>query len=413
MKKLHVCYLLCLCLLTVNAQNKTDITIGKIDSLNSTILNEQRKIWIHVPEENTSGLFEKKKYPVVYLLDGDTHFSSVVGMMQQLSSANGNTIVPNMIIVGIPNTNRMKDLTPTKPKPDPSMMIDSTLIANSGGGENFMSFLEKELIPYIDSKYATEAYRIFIGHSLGGLTVMNTLIKRPHLFNSYLAIDASMAWDENKLLNTIKKTPLDEKYRNKKLFLAIANTMSEDMDTISVLKDTTSTTRHIRANLELNTYLNNDTKKQLSYKGKYYKDDNHSSVPLIAEYDALRYFFEFYTLKLDMDDYMNPKSDIVAKYENHYKRLSKEFGREMKPEDDTINGLGYQFMNMQQYDKAEQFFKLNVKNYPKSFNVYDSLGDLHVAIGNKEKAIESYKKALSLNKDSNITAEKLKALLAD
>jgi hypothetical protein len=30
---------------------------------------------------------------------------------------------------------------------------------------------------------------------------------------------------------------------------------------------------------------------------------------------------------------MNPKSDIVAKYENHYKRLSKEFGREMKPED--------------------------------------------------------------------------------
>jgi hypothetical protein len=390
----------------VNAQNNTDIVIGKIDSLNSTILNEQRKIWIHVPEGNSSELFEKKKYPVVYLLDGDAHFSSVVGMIQNLSFG----VWPQMIVVGIPNTNRSRDLTPTKAKLDPSMMLDSTIVANTGGGENFMSFIEKELIPFIDSKYPTDSYRMLIGHSLGGLIVMNTLIDRPYLFDSYVAIDPSMSWDDKNLLNKIKKTSLDKKFRNKKLFLGIANTMSKGMDKVTVQKDTTKTTAHIRAILELNTYLNNDAEKQLSFKGKYYEDDSHGSVPLITEYDALRYFFDFYELKLDEEDYLDPTSDIVAKYENHYKRLSKEFGREMKPEDDMVNGLGYQFMNMQHYEKAEQFFKLNVKNYPESFNVYDSLGDLYVATENKEKAIESYKKALALN-DYPETREKLNNLM--
>ena len=342
------------------------------------------------------------------MLDGDAHFSSVVGMIQQLSPVNGNTICPKMIVVGIPNTNRTRDLTPTKASLDPPM-VDSMMVADSGGGDKFISFIEKELIPYIDSKYPTDSYRMFIGHSFGGLTVMNTLIYKPELFNSYVAIDPAMWWDNKKLLNKIKNTVFDEKYSKKSLYLAIANTMSKSMDTISVLKDTTFTTKHIRANLELNKVLNNDKKKQLSFNGKYYKDDNHGSVPLIAEYDALRYIFDFYTLKLEMDDYFNPTSDIVARYENHYKQLSKEFGREIKPEDDMINGLGYQFMNMKQYKKAEQFFKLNVKNYPESFDVYDSLGDLYVAIGNKEKAIESYKKSLSLDKNAT-SKNKLEAL---
>jgi predicted alpha/beta superfamily hydrolase len=406
MKKIQLIYILCCCLFTVNAQKNTDIIIGKIDSLNSTILNEQRNIWIHVPEGSSSELFEQKKYPVVYLLDGDAHFTSVVGMIQNLSFG----VWPEMIVVGIPNTNRWRDLTPTKAKLDPSMMVDSTIVANTGGGENFMSFIEKELVPFIDSKYPTDSYRMLIGHSLGGLIVLNTLIDKPDLFNSYVAIDPSMSWDDKNLLNKIKKTPLDKKFRNKKLFLGIANTMSKGMDTVTVQKDTTKTTAHIRAILELNTYLNNDTQKQLSYKGKYYKDDSHGSAPLITEYDAMRHFFDFYELKLDEQDYLDPTSDIVAKYENHYKRLSKEFGREMKPEDDMVNGLGYQFMNMKHYEKAKQFFKLNVKNYPESFNVYDSLGDLYVATENKEKAIESYKKALALTEYPQ-TRQKLNKLM--
>lgn len=246
---------------------------------------------------------------------------------------------------------------------------------------------------------------MFIGHSLGGLTVMNTLIHKPELFNSYVAIDPSMSWDNKKLLNEIKNIKLDKRYNNKSLFLGIANTMNKGMDTTKVLKDTTRATKHIRAVLELNSLLKKDTLNNLSFKGKYYKEDSHGSVPLISEYDALRYFFDFYQLNIKQD-FINLENDILGKVKNYYIRLSKEYGREIKPEQFYVQRIGYQFLEMQQFKKAEQFFKLNFTNYPKSFYTYNAMGDLYVATGNKEKAIESFKKSVSLNKYS-FSKEKL------
>src|SRR6185369_3299172 len=96
-----------------------------------------------------------QRYPVVYLLDGDAHFPSVVGLVQQLSQVNGNTVVPEMIVVAIPNTDRTRDLTPTHVSTDAPFM-DSNFARTSGGGENFISFIEKELMPHIDSVYPTQ-----------------------------------------------------------------------------------------------------------------------------------------------------------------------------------------------------------------------------------------------------------------
>lgn len=391
----------------LQAQSDNSITIGKIDSIDSKILKEQRKIWVHIPGDNEDGVFLKKKYPVIYLLDGSAHFSSVVGMMQQLSSVNGNTILPKMIVVGIINTNRTRDLTPTKGKP--SEMVNDNMIANSGGGENFMSFIEKELIPYIDANYATQPYRMLIGHSFGGLTVMNTFIHQPDLFNSYVSIDPSMWWADRKLLNEIKQTTFDKKYHKKTLFLGIANTMNPGMDVLNVEKDTTFETEHIRAILELNTFLNENSSDKISYQGKYYAADDHGSVPLITTYDAFRFIFESHRFKVEMQDYLDPESEILEKIVNHHRKMSSEFGMEIKPDEEYINGLGYQFMSMSQFKKSEQFFQLNVTNYPESFNVYDSLGDLYVAKGEKEKAMENFKKSISLNPDS-ASKEKLEAL---
>jgi predicted alpha/beta superfamily hydrolase len=111
------------------------------------------------------------RYPVVYLLDADAHFESVVGMIRQLSEINGNTNCPAMIVVAIPNTDRTRDLTPTHIVSDLPNMY-SNFSKNTGGGENFVAFMEKELMPHIDSVYPTQPYRLLIGHSFGGLTVI-------------------------------------------------------------------------------------------------------------------------------------------------------------------------------------------------------------------------------------------------
>ena len=397
MKKISIFFLLCCCLFFANGQNNNDIIIGKVDSLHSEILNEDRKIWVHVPEYNPDDFYINKNYPVVYLLDGDAHFYSVVGMLKQLSS---NGICPKMIVVGIPNTNRLRDLTPTKGKPDAWRTSD--MIAESGGGKNFMSFIQKELIPYINTNYPALSYKMLIGHSLGGLTVMNTLVKYSNLFDSYIAIDPSMWWNDKKLLKEIKQINFDKKYKNKSLYIGIANTMKTGMNYSEVQKDTTIQTRHIRAIKELNTTLNKDAQKKLSYRGKYYKDDDHGSVPLITEYDAFRFIFNFYNLKAERDanEYLDPENNFLEKIINHYSNVSKILKIKVKPNEGFINYLGFHRLKIKQLEQSENFFKLNITNYPNNHSVFDSLGDFYAVNGEKEKAIENYKKSISLNKDS-------------
>ena len=191
-------------IITFNAQSQNDnkIVIGKIDSVYSKTLGEQRKIWVYTPDM-TSGN-SNQHWPVVYLLDGDGHFASVVGMIQQMSQVNGNNVYPEMIVVAIPNTDRTRDLTPTHIASDPPMM-DSNFSKTSGGGENFVAFIEKELMPHIDSVYPTAPYKVLIGHSFGGLTVMNVLTNHTKLFNAYIAIDPSMWYDRERFLAATEK----------------------------------------------------------------------------------------------------------------------------------------------------------------------------------------------------------------
>jgi len=276
---------MCCCFCPIIAQVNNDI---KVDNINSKILNEERKIWVHVPEDNNCVDFHEKKYPVIYLLDANNHFKTVTRIITELGI--NEKIIPEMIIVGITNTNRWRDLTPTKAKPG-QYFATSNIIANSGGGDNFISFIEKELIPYIDNNYPTDSYKMFIGHSLGGLTVMNTFIENSNLFNSYISIDPSMWWNDQRLLNKIKTTEFNKIYDKKSLFLAIA---SKGIDFNRISSDKRKSSKHIQSLIKLDSILKNRTNKELSFKVKYYKDENHGSVPTIAEYDGLKYIFNSY-----------------------------------------------------------------------------------------------------------------------
>lgn len=353
------------------------ITLGVMDSLFSKTLNEQRKIWVYVPEGATKS--PKAKYPVIYLLDGDAHFYSVAGMLHQLSTINGNTLVPEMIVVGIPNTDRTRDLTPTYVK---EVFGDTTFSKTSGGGENFTTFISDELIPYMDSHYPTTAYRTLIGHSLRGLMSINTLVHHPNLFANYLAIDPSLWWDARKLTKQATTILDDTKFKNKFLYIAIANTMKEGMQLKELATDTTEDSEHIRAIFEFSEMGESKTAHGFKFESKYYAEDDHGSVPLIAEYDALHTMFSWYKLK-GMGEYFDRKSkqtaaDLTKMITNHYAKVSEHFGYPVLPPEGYVNGLGYAMMGNNMSDKAFALFEMNVKNYPESANVYDSMGDCYL-----------------------------------
>jgi predicted alpha/beta superfamily hydrolase len=398
-----VCLLVFSCKQQPTANNK--INIGTIDSIYSPTLKEYRKIWVYVPDDGGGSTSAKEKYPVVYLLDGDSHFAGMVGMLQHLS---GNAICPKMIVVGIPNTDRTRDLTPTHVVG--GLYMDSASSKTSGGGENFMTFIEKELIPHIDSTYPTAPYKMLIGHSFGGLTAINSFTHHNNLFNSYIAIDPSMWWDSRKLLKQTQEALATNNYKNKSLFLGIANTMEEGMDTTRVKLDTSDGSMHIRSILLLRDYFaQNKDKNGLKFSYKYYGDDNHGSVPFITEYDGLRSIFSFYKLDLHNSYFFDSTFKMDSFLTKHYADVSLQFGFTTKPPEDMVNSLAYNAMQQKQMTKAEHLFALNIANYPESFNVWDSMGDFYDAQGNKAQAIDNYKKALAI-KDNADTKKKLDKL---
>jgi len=391
---------------SAQAQNDNKIVIGKIDSVYSKILGEQRKIWVYTPDM-TSGN-SNQHWPVLYLLDGDGHFASVVGMIQQMSQVNGNNVYPEMIVVAIPNTDRTRDLTPTHIASDPPMM-DSNFSKNSGGGENFVAFIEKELMPHVDSVYQTAPYRVLIGHSFGGLTVMSVLTNHTKLFNAYIAIDPSMWYDRQRFLAATETKLTEQNYAGTRLYVSIANTMPEGMTLAKMKKDTSSETRHIRSIFELDKFLKAHPQNGLKYASMYYENDNHGSVPFASEYDGLRFIFDYYRLNITGKDFSDTSAALAIKLKAHYDMVSKEMGYKVSPPESNINFLGYNAMNNKNFTKAAALFKMNIDNYPNSDNVYDSYADLMVEQKDTANAIVNYKKALAI-KENAYTKQKLGVL---
>ena len=188
--------------------------------------------------------------------------------------------------------------------------------------------------------------------------------------------------------------------------------MERGMDTLKVQRDTTEGTELIRSNLEFIKDIFTNKTNQLRFQHKYYENDDHSSVRLIGKYDALRFIFDYYKLKIYNSDLDDPNFKMDSLLVTHYSNVSGQIGYHLKPDESLVNGLGYYMLRQKQFIKAEALFKLNIANYPETANCYDGLGDLYLAKGDKLKAIESFKKTLTLKLIPE-TKEKLEKLLKD
>lgn len=139
----------------------------------SEILDEERTISVSLPEgyENSG-----EEYPVLYVLDaeGEKLFPESVATVKGLNSKGE---APQMIIVGIWNTQRNRDMIPEAVPHRPG----------SGGSENFLYFIKDELMPYIEQNYRVSDYSILYGMSNSALFCVYALLEKPEVFNAYIA----------------------------------------------------------------------------------------------------------------------------------------------------------------------------------------------------------------------------------
>src|ERR1700677_2239018 len=123
-------FLFLLTSLCVHAQENSPFTTGFEETVPSKILNQQRKIWIHIPNSNGGNkVKDKGKYPVVYVLDGDDNFNTVVSITEHMEQSG---LCPPIIVVGIVPEERLSELTNATDKELPNVV---------GNGDKFMSFV--------------------------------------------------------------------------------------------------------------------------------------------------------------------------------------------------------------------------------------------------------------------------------
>lgn len=194
---------LCIYALTANSQserpnqpkNSKPFVLAEIHELPSVELGENRTLNIYLPEGYKRD--DSLRYPVIYLLDGsaDEDFIHIVGLVQYCSSDWVDQL-PKSIVVGIATTDRKRDFTFQT-----TVEADKKLYPTTGHSDRFISFLEKELQPYVERTFKTSSSKTIIGQSLGGLLATEVFLKNPTLFSRYIIISPALWWDNGSILD--------------------------------------------------------------------------------------------------------------------------------------------------------------------------------------------------------------------
>src|SRR4029453_10711274 len=184
-------------------------------TLRSAVLGEERIILVRTPAGYETN---KVKAPLRFKTDGDAHMGHTASTIEFLTQ---NGRIPDLIVVGVTNTDRTRDLTPVK---STNKNAAGELQApTAGGADNFLKFFETELIPQIEKQYRVQPYRILAGHSFGGLFAIHAMITKTSLFNSYIAVSPSLQWENGEALKRAEDFLANQKELKVTLFTSIGN----------------------------------------------------------------------------------------------------------------------------------------------------------------------------------------------
>jgi predicted alpha/beta superfamily hydrolase len=340
----------------------TPLVAGERVVLPSKILGEERAIFVAVPDSYAR---TARRYPVLYLTDAETQFEHTTATAAFLAR---NGFMPEVIVVGVQNTDRTRDLSPTR---DPQF-------PTSGGADRFLEFLETELVPFVESGFRTAPFRVFAGHSAGGNFAFHAMRVRPELFQAVVAVSPWLVWDNRKELALLTPFLRGDGVKTRALFFTSGDEGPEMRDVLA----------------QVASALRGTASKGLRWASANFPDENHGSVVLPSHYAALRMIFDGWSIPVD------PKTErlvaSLADVKERYAGLSERLGFPVTAPEIPVNRLGYQALAQKNLPAALSFFRYNAANYPESPNVHDSLGDALEAGGSAEDALASFTKAVEL-----------------
>ncbi|WP_158623907.1 alpha/beta hydrolase [Corallococcus llansteffanensis] len=352
----------------------TPIVVGSRTTLTSKVLGEERPLMVHLPRDYAAS--PDTRYPVLYVLDAETHFAHLASVVEFLGWTRH---IPEMIVIGVPNTrDRTHDLTPPFSKAE--RVDDGRLLSEvsptAGGADTFLRFLTEELAPVVEARYRTQPYRILVGHSFGGLFAMHVLTHKPESFNAYVAISPSLQWNSTELVRTAPEALARLTVPGRGLYLY------EDAEETPNIARLRALTKELRK------------RKPSALTWRYDElrgEDDHSSIPHIGTYEGLRFLFNGWKVPESLQ-----LSGDLARLEAHYAGLSKRMGYPVVPQENLLNSVGYQHLGAKRLPQSLAAFERNLALYPDSANAHDSLADALEAVGRIPEALASCERAIVL-----------------
>ncbi|MBV1911400.1 MAG: hypothetical protein KUG78_19060 [Kangiellaceae bacterium] len=391
---------------TFKLQAKTPLTYGHSDTIESKIMNQQRRYMVSLPERYYAETFS---YPTLYVIDGDFQFHHVANTAKHLARMGK---IPQIIVVGIANQG---------PK---DYLFSNTWQLESekeyGGIDLFNQYLKSELLPKIDQTFRTNSQKAIAGYSLGGLFVMNSYVDPSTPFNAFLAMSPSVWFDDysfnNRLKNHLEKASESPpaSSTSKPLFISLASEQGMGVEDL------------------VKTLEKNNNDKISNWQYKHYPNETHYTTALPALNDGLQFLspnhfvdmpelMKLSSVENIFENFKKKKSNwsgfrldwlqsyTLAKYVIGSKKIKQipkalEYTKQLFPESYSELAINFS-LGLNKKEKYQQALDLLMSIENENANNSKWLYQTSIAyrgLGNKKKAHELHKAALKVAQSTNL-----------
>jgi predicted alpha/beta superfamily hydrolase len=379
-------FLLAAHLLTMGARAQSPpspLVIGEVVHVQSGILKEERTLLISKPAGYDDGA---ERYPVLYVLDGETLFRSSSAIAEFLAD---NDRIPQMLVVAIESgtfEQRTRDLTPPS-----SAELDNRFSPGNGGADAFLSFLADELSPFVDKTWRTRPYRVLAGHSFGGLFAIHALTAKPKLFDAYIAIDPTLSWNNGAPVAEAQSFFAKTKELQADLYFTAANTAGNEPGAVQ----------------KLAAILNAKAPGGFRWTFAWMKQETHMSIPLRSIHEGLDTIFDGWHLTDPLE--LFDKGGIEAVH-RHFRDGGRRYGYDRTTSPFTVSLIVAGLIRTGRLEEASRVLLHDPKAYPPPWNQLDALARAYGDRGNATQAIHYYELSLKENPRNEWARRKLAEL---
>ena len=379
-----------------------EFNTGERIKLHSSTLKQERFIQILLPENYQSN--PEATYPVIYLVDGDYTFHGVSGMLDFL--ANKGQLIPDVILVAIADqgTEQYRQyMTPT----GLTTLSDQK---ETGKAAQFLTFLTNEVKPYIKRHYRTADNATLVGHSMGGLFVVNALLESPSAFEHFISVSPSIWLNDHAIMTKAEQVISKGGVHSASLYLSLGDENRSGIYGLIQLLDEAQP-------------------KNIHWHFAHYPNENHNSVGLVALRNNLKSIFEgWFISDSDLSKVTSPHA-LVQQYKQlqlalkinqpiptpSIKAAIRSFYRQQKTDDipafmakvkEELPASEQAFLIMQasytgHFDSPEAALNIllaSQERYAHSIDYLLSIAATYEQLQNTELALSYYSKALTLAK---------------